>query len=70
MATTCWSTDGGISERAASQYGIPRQLAGMSDLERDAEMMRQVAELTGQFAESAKLEKAIKANLGGLGYGE
>ena len=28
-----------------------------------------VAELNGQFAESAKLEKAIKANLGGLGYG-
>jgi hypothetical protein len=23
-----------------------------------------------QFAESAKLEEAIKANLGGLGYGE
>jgi hypothetical protein len=24
---------------------------------------------SGQFAESAKLEKAIKANLKGLGYG-
>ena len=28
-----------------------------------------VAELRAQFAESAKLEKAIKANLKGLGYG-
>jgi hypothetical protein len=30
---------------------------------------RGTAELTGQFAGSAKLEKAIKANLKGLGYG-
>lgn len=30
---------------------------------------RLVAELHGQFAESAKLEKANKANLGGLDYG-
>jgi hypothetical protein len=29
-----------------------------------------VAELNAQFAESAKPEKAIKANLRGLGYGE
>ena len=28
-----------------------------------------VTELRGQFAESAKLEQAIKANLRGLGYG-
>lgn len=28
-----------------------------------------VAELSAQFEESAKLEKAIKANLKGLGYG-
>ncbi len=27
------------------------------------------AELNGQFAESAKLDKAIKANLKGIGYG-
>ena len=32
-------------------------------------MNRLVAELNEQFAESAKLEKAIKANLKGLGYG-
>jgi hypothetical protein len=29
---------------------------------------RLVAELQGQFAESAKLEAAIRANLKGLGY--
>ena len=32
-------------------------------------MPRLVAELHAQFAESAKLEQAIKANLKGLGYG-
>ena len=32
-------------------------------------MARLVGELHGQFAESAKLEKLIKANLKGLGYG-
>lgn len=36
----------------------------------EEKMARLVAELNGQFAESAKLEAAIKANLGGLGYGE
>ena len=30
---------------------------------------QRVAKRKGQFAESAKLEKAIKANFGGLGYG-
>jgi type I restriction enzyme M protein len=32
-------------------------------------MKRLVGELNEQFAESARLEKAIKANLRGLGYG-
>ena len=32
-------------------------------------MTRLVGELRGQFAESAKLERAINANLKGLGYG-
>ena len=32
-------------------------------------MPRLVAELHAQFAESAKLEQSIKANLRGLGYG-
>jgi hypothetical protein len=31
---------------------------------------RLVSELNSQFAESAKLEAAIKTNLEGLGYGE
>ena len=34
----------------------------------DAKMARLTAELNGQFAESAKLESAIRANLAGLGY--
>ena len=32
-------------------------------------MPRLIKELHAQFAESAKLEQAIKANLKGLGYG-
>jgi len=35
----------------------------------EEKMPRLVAELMGQFAESAKLEKVIRANLKGLGYG-
>jgi type I restriction enzyme M protein len=35
----------------------------------DEKMARLVTELNAQFAESAKLEQAIKANLSGLGYG-
>ena len=35
----------------------------------EEKMPRLVAELYAQFAESTKLEKAIKANLKGLGYG-
>ena len=34
----------------------------------EEKMPRLVAELHAQFAESAKLEKAIKKSLGGLGY--
>ena len=34
----------------------------------DKKIPRLVAELHAQFAESAKLEKAIKRNLEGLGY--
>ena len=34
----------------------------------EAKMPRLVAELNGQFAESAKLEQTIKRNLEGLGY--
>lgn len=35
----------------------------------DQQLPRLVAELQAQFAESAKPERAIKANLKGLGYG-
>ena len=36
----------------------------------EEKMKRLVAKRQRQFAESAKLEQAIKANLKGLGYGE
>jgi len=52
----------------------PGRYVGAEEVENDGEpfeekMTRFVAELNVQFTESAKLEKAIKANLGGLGYG-
>jgi type I restriction-modification system DNA methylase subunit len=52
----------------------PGRYVGAEEVEDDGEafdekMPRLVAELHAQFAESAKLEKAIKANLRGLGYG-
>ena len=51
----------------------PGRYVGAADVEDDGEpfeekMTRLVAELNGQFAESAKLEQAIRANLAGLGY--
>jgi type I restriction enzyme M protein len=52
----------------------PGRYVGAEEVEDDGEpfeekMPRLVAELNGQFCESAKLEKAIKANLRELGYG-
>lgn len=52
----------------------PGRYVGAEDVADDGEpfdekMPRLVAELESQFAESAKLEQAIKANLRGLGYG-
>ena len=52
----------------------PGRYVGAEEVEDDGEpfeekMPRLVAELHAQFAESAKLEKAITANLRGLGYG-
>ena len=52
----------------------PGRYVGAEEVEEDDEpfevkMTRLVAELNAQFAESAKLERAIKANLRGLGYG-
>jgi type I restriction enzyme M protein len=35
----------------------------------EEKMPRLVAELEAEFAESARLEQAIRANLRGLGYG-
>lgn len=51
----------------------PGRYVGAEDVADDGEpfeekMARLVAELNGQFAESAKLELAIKANLSGLGF--
>ncbi|MDA1231331.1 MAG: N-6 DNA methylase, partial [Planctomycetota bacterium] len=51
----------------------PGRYVGAEEVEDDGEpfeekMPRLVAELKAQFAESAKLEKAIKANLKGLGF--
>jgi type I restriction enzyme M protein len=52
----------------------PGRYVGAEEVEDDGDpfeekMPRLVAELLAQFAESAKLEQAIKANLRGLGYG-
>ena len=52
----------------------PGRYVGAEEIEDDGDpfeekMPRLVAELHAQFAESAKLEQAIKANLRGLGFG-
>jgi len=52
----------------------PGRFVGAEEAEEDDEVFEQkmprlVAELNTQFAEFAKLEQAIKANLRGLGYG-
>jgi type I restriction enzyme M protein len=52
----------------------PGRYVGAEEVEDDSEpfeekMARLVAELHGQFEESNKLERAIKGNLRGLGYG-
>lgn len=52
----------------------PGRYVGAEEVEDDGEpfeekMPRLVAQLNAQFAESAKLEKAIQSNLRGLGYG-
>lgn len=51
----------------------PGRYVGAVEIENDGEpfeekMPRLIAELNAQFAESARLEQAIKANLKGLGY--
>ena len=63
-----------IAEIAAHGHVLtPGRYVGAEDVEGDREpfdekMPRLVAELRAQFAESAKLELAIEANLRGLGY--
>jgi type I restriction-modification system DNA methylase subunit len=63
------------SEIAQHGYVLtPGRYVGAEEIEDDGEpfdqkMKRLVAELNAQFAESPKLEKAIKLNLKGLGYG-
>lgn len=62
------------AEIAAHGYVLtPGRYVGAEEVEDDGEpfeekMPRLVAELNAQFCESAKLEKAIKENLKGLGY--
>ncbi|MGV3662582.1 MAG: N-6 DNA methylase [Prosthecobacter sp.] len=63
------------AEIAAHGYVLtPGRYVGAEEIADDGEpfeekMARLVAELNGQFEESAKLEKAIRADLRGLGYG-
>jgi len=64
------------TEQIASHGHVltPGRYVGAEEVEDDGDpfeekMPRLVAELHAQFAESAKLEQAIKANLKGLGYG-
>jgi type I restriction enzyme M protein len=64
------------AEIAAHGYVLtPGRYVGAEEVEDDGDpfeekMPRLVAELHAQFAESAKLEQAIKANLRGLGFGQ
>jgi type I restriction enzyme M protein len=63
------------SEIAGHGYALtPGRYVDAVDVEDDGEpfeekMSRLAAELSGHFSESATLEKAIRANLAGLGYG-
>jgi type I restriction enzyme M protein len=63
-----------LAEIAAHGHVLtPGRFVGAEDVADDGEpfdekMQKLVTELNAQFAESAKLEKAIKANLEGLGY--
>ena len=60
--------------RAHGYVLTPGRYVGAADIEDDGEpfeqkMKRLTATLEGQFEESAKLEKAIRANLKGMGHG-
>jgi len=61
--------------RAHQHVLTPGRYVGAEEIEDDGEpfdekMKRLVAKLDEQFAEGAKLEKAIRASLRGLGYGD
>lgn len=64
-----------LEEIAAHGHVLtPGRYVGTEEIEDDGElfeekMPRLVAELEAQFAGSAKLEKQIRKNLKGLGYG-
>jgi type I restriction enzyme M protein len=64
-----------LAEIAAHGHVLtPGRYVGAEDIADDGEpfeekMQKLVAELDGQFAESARLEAQIRANLKGLGYG-
>lgn len=68
--------DAAKADIVAHDYVLtPGRYVGAADVEDDGEpfeekMPKLVAKLKEQFAESAKLEAAIRANLGGLGYGK
>jgi type I restriction enzyme M protein len=73
VAGFCFSA---TTEQIASHGYVltPGRYVGAEEVEEDSEpfdqkMQRLVGELNSQFAESAKLEQAIRANLKGLGYG-
>ena len=73
IAGFCKST--ATAEIAAHGHVLtPGRYVGAEEIEDDGDpfeekMPRLVAELHAQFAESARLEEAIRANLKGLGYG-
>lgn len=69
--TRHWDSEGGSDQPCNRRW--PGRYVGAEEVEDDGEpfdekMPRLAAELNGQFAESAKLEAAIRANLKGLGY--
>ena len=68
----------GASTERIAEHGYvltPGRYVGVADADDDGEpfeekMKRLTAELAEQFAESARLEEEIRANLGSLGYGD
>jgi type I restriction enzyme M protein len=73
VAGFCMSSN--LEEIKKSGYTLtPGRYVGAEDVAEDGEaydvkMSRLASELNTQFAESQKIEKLIKANLKGLGYG-